>query len=108
MGVGFDRHLFALKLTAAEYNFEALNIFQDPAFQRINKNIISTSTLNSPAIQGGCFGPVVPDGYGIAYMIMDDELGTVVTNYHQHRNGADFVNCIKHSFKQLHDILTKN
>lgn len=108
MGQGFDRHLFALKLTAAENNIKTPKIFEDPAYAFINKNIISTSTLNSPAIQGGGFGPVVPNGYGIAYMIMEDELGNVVSNYREHRDGADFVECVKRSFKQLHDVLTKN
>lgn len=54
MGQGFDRHLFALK-TAAERirildNFE---IFKDPAYAKINHNIISTSTLTSNALAAG-------------------------------------------------------
>lgn len=105
MGQGFDRHLFALKLTANENNMNIPEIFKDDAYSLINKNIISTSTLNSPAIKGGGFGPVVSNGYGIAYMIMDDELGTVVTNIHGQRDGAHFVDCIQRSFKKLRDIL---
>lgn len=40
-------------------------IFQDPAYSAINYNILSTSTLSSPDVLAGGFGPVVPDGYGI-------------------------------------------
>lgn len=105
MGQGFDRHLFALKLTANKHNMGIPDVFQDEAYTSINKNIISTSTLNSPAIKGGGFGPVVPNGYGIAYMIQEDQLGTVVTNYRGQRDGAHFVECVKRSFKQLRDIL---
>jgi carnitine O-palmitoyltransferase 2 len=41
-------------------------IFQDPAYAAINHNIISTSTLISPSVRAGGFGPVVRDGFGIA------------------------------------------
>lgn len=40
-------------------------LFEDPAFSAINYNIISTSTLSTPILLAGGFGPVVPDGYGI-------------------------------------------
>ena len=34
-----------------------------PAYQLLNTNILSTSTLASPAIMGGAFGPVAQEGY---------------------------------------------
>jgi len=40
-------------------------IFQDPAYDFLNYNILSTSTLSSPDVMVGGFGPVVSDGYGI-------------------------------------------
>lgn len=65
MGQGFDRHLFALKHIAQKRGKELPAIYTDPAYAKINYNIISTSTLSSPAVQAGGFGPVVKDGYGI-------------------------------------------
>ena len=62
-GQGFDRHLFALR-KLAEADGKQLPIFTDPAYAKINHNIMSTSTLQSPAIAAGGFAPVVPDGYG--------------------------------------------
>lgn len=54
MGQGFDRHLFALRTAADRIrildNFE---IFKDPAYAKINHNIISTSTLTSNALLAG-------------------------------------------------------
>lgn len=64
MGQGFDRHLFCLR-RLAENNNISCNIFEDPSYEVINHNIISTSTLSSPAVWAGGFGPVVKDGYGI-------------------------------------------
>lgn len=65
MGQGFDRHLFALKHMASINNKPLPNLYNTPAFKRINHNIISTSTLSSDALLAGSFGPVVRDGLGI-------------------------------------------
>lgn len=64
-GQGFDRHLFALRLLAKENNMDTPRIFTDPAYNRINHNILSTSSLTSEHVWLGGFGPVVKDGYGI-------------------------------------------
>lgn len=64
MGQGFDRHLFALK-AMSEKNGIKSNIFDDPEYTHMGYDILSTSTLNSPAIFAGGFGPVVPEGFGL-------------------------------------------
>lgn len=64
-GQGFDRHLFALKKIWERSNTSKPTIFEDPAYENINHNILSTSTLSDPAICAGGFGPVVNNGYGI-------------------------------------------
>lgn len=70
MGQGFDRHLFALKkIVEDSENISMPLLFKDPAYQKINHNILSTSTLSSPEVMAGGFGPVVEDGYGIGYSI---------------------------------------
>jgi hypothetical protein len=68
-GKGFDRHLFVLRIMAQQRGKELPEIFRDPAYAKINHNILSTSTLTSPALMFGGFGPVVPDGYGIGKCI---------------------------------------
>lgn len=65
MGQGCDRHLFALKKIWEESDLPKQAIFEDPAYDYINHNILSTSTLSDPNIIAGGFGPVVNDGYGI-------------------------------------------
>lgn len=65
-GQGFDRHLFALRKIAERNSRDLPSIYTNPSYELINRNILSTSTLSSDQVYVGAFGPVVPDGYGIA------------------------------------------
>ncbi|KAL0131085.1 hypothetical protein PUN28_002580 [Cardiocondyla obscurior] len=105
MGEGFDRHLFALRRIAEKSGSVKLAVFQDPAYIALNHNVLSTSTLSSPDVMVGGFGPVVPDGYGIAYMIQNERLGSVVTSYEGSRNASQYVQALEHAFKSIHDVL---
>ncbi|KAJ3622693.1 hypothetical protein MTP99_018979 [Tenebrio molitor] len=104
MGQGFDRHLFALK-SMGEKNGIKSNMFDDPEYAHMSYDVLSTSTLNSPAIFAGAFGPVVPDGFGMGYAIKDEFLGTLVTNYQDRTNGPDFIGALKKSFEEIFAIL---
>ncbi|XP_056646339.1 carnitine O-palmitoyltransferase 2, mitochondrial [Diorhabda sublineata] len=106
MGQGFDRHLFALKKFAEKTNM-ACNIFEDPAYAMLNHIILSTSTLNSPAIFAGGFGPVVKNGLGVGYIIKDDELGVLVTSYPPYHRGSDFIDSLRGTFDELVSLLQK-
>jgi carnitine O-palmitoyltransferase 2 len=58
MGAGWDRHMFALKYEANNNGLELPAIYKDVAYERLSEIILSTSTLSSPVINGGGFGPV--------------------------------------------------
>lgn len=106
MGQGFDRHLFALRTAAERIRIlENFDLFKDPAYARINHNIISTSTLSSNALHAGGFGPVVKDGYGIGYNIQDELLGCIVSNYKNETNGKEFLECLRKSYEELTDVI---
>ncbi|XP_055539996.1 carnitine O-palmitoyltransferase 2, mitochondrial [Wyeomyia smithii] len=105
MGQGFDRHLFGLRHTAEINDIPLPCIFDDPSYAAINQNILSTSTLSSPALLAGGFGPVVKDGYGIGYNIQEGFLGSVVTSYKSHRDGKEFINCLKSAFEDIASVL---
>lgn len=107
MGQGFDRHLFALKHFAEKTNL-LCNIFDDPDYAYLNHIILSTSTLSSPAIYAGGFGPVEKDGLGVAYIIRDDELGVLVTSYPPYQKGSDFIEALRATFAELVIILDKD
>lgn len=70
LGQGADRHLFALR-TWAERRGLAPSLFSDEG-HRIYRDIrLSTSTLESPALDGGGFGPVSRTSYGVGYGVQD-------------------------------------
>lgn len=106
MGQGFDRHMFAMKTAAERVKvIDKFDVFQDPAYAKINHNIISTSTLSSKALLAGGFGPVVKDGYGIGYNIQDSFLGCVIANYKSETDGKDFVKCLSDSYDELSEVI---
>lgn len=62
--------MFALKYLAQQQNLPIPSLYQDPAYAAINHNVLSTSTLGSPAVELGGFAPVVRDGYGLGYVFL--------------------------------------
>ncbi|KAI5610150.1 carnitine O-palmitoyltransferase 2, mitochondrial [Silurus asotus] len=102
MGQGFDRHLFAIRYLANSKGMPLPSLYQDPAYAAINHNILSTSTLTSPAVSLGGFAPVVPDGFGVGYGVHDDWIGCNVSSYPA-RNVHEFLRCVH---KSLEDIFT--
>jgi carnitine O-palmitoyltransferase 2 len=102
-GQGFDRHLFALKyLQQAENKLHP--IYTDKSYQLINHNILSTSTVASKHIAAGGFGPVVNDGFGIGYLIDDDQCGLLVTSYMK-KDLTEFIQAASDSYKELANII---
>lgn len=102
MGQGFDRHLFALRNLANSKGQVLHDLYTDPAYPAINHNILSTSTLTSPAVNLGGFAPVVPDGFGVGYGVHDNWIGCNVSSYPA-RNVHEFLQCVH---KSLEDIFT--
>ncbi|XP_053325242.1 carnitine O-palmitoyltransferase 2, mitochondrial [Spea bombifrons] len=104
MGQGFDRHLFALRYLAASKGQTLPELYQDPAYAQINHNVLSTSTLTSPAVQLGGFAPVVADGFGVGYGVHDDWIGCNVSAYPA-RDVKQFVQCVHQSLDDIFKVL---
>lgn len=81
LGQGFDRHLFGLICTAKRLNRPYPRFFINNVYERMSQFILSTSTLSTDTIYFGGFGPVVPNGYGIAYNVTDEKIGFAVSTY---------------------------
>ncbi|XP_027219853.1 carnitine O-palmitoyltransferase 2, mitochondrial isoform X1 [Penaeus vannamei] len=107
MGQGFDRHLFGLRKMAEAAGGPLPELYTDPAYAKINHNILSTSTLPSTAISFGGFAPVVRDGFGVGYQIQDDRLGIVLSSYPPHRDGAGFIECAQKAYEIIYNTLNK-
>ena len=105
MGQGFDRHLFALKYHAVNRKKIRLpEFYASHAYKKINHNTLSTSTLAYPSILNGGFAPVVSDGFGVGYRILDKTLGACVSSYDQ-GNLNKFVANLDETYARLHSIL---
>ncbi|KAI8838924.1 acyltransferase ChoActase/COT/CPT [Chytridium lagenaria] len=72
-GRGVDRHLLGLRLVMKP-NEQKPAIFTDPTFSKSCHWQLSTSQITSEHYNGYGWGEVVPDGYGIAYMVKDNAL----------------------------------
>ncbi|KAJ3323237.1 Carnitine O-acetyltransferase mitochondrial [Boothiomyces sp. JEL0866] len=72
-GHGVDRHFLGLRLLLKP-NEEKPAIFTDPVFARSCHWNLSTSQVTSEFYDGYGWGEVVPDGYGIAYMVKNNSL----------------------------------
>ncbi|XP_042907530.1 carnitine O-palmitoyltransferase 2, mitochondrial isoform X2 [Parasteatoda tepidariorum] len=107
MGQGFDRHLFGLRIMAEKLNQKVPHLFEDPSFVKANHFVISTSTLFGFYFSGGGFGPVVKDGFGIAYGFLDNQLGCLVSSYKTHQDGAAFVDALRSSYDEIYNSLSK-
>lgn len=108
MGEGFDRHMFGLKYMAETHNIPLDPIYESDGYQKLNYNILSTSSLSSDGLLAGCFGPVVTDGYGIGYGVQDTMLGVIFTSYKGKKNGSEFVDCLKESFDEIASVLNQD
>ncbi|XP_077439893.1 carnitine O-palmitoyltransferase 2, mitochondrial isoform X2 [Vanacampus margaritifer] len=104
MGQGFDRHLFALRCLAATAGRPPHDLYADPAYDAINHNILSTSTLSSPAVRLGGFAPVVADGLGVGYGVHDHWIGCNVSGYPA-RDVARFLQCVRQSLEDIFAVL---
>ncbi|XP_077391467.1 carnitine O-palmitoyltransferase 2, mitochondrial isoform X2 [Festucalex cinctus] len=104
MGQGFDRHLFALRRLAESSGRRPHAFYADPAYAAINHNVLSTSTLSSPAVRLGGFAPVVPDGLGVGYGVHDHWIGCNVSGYPA-RDVPTFLSCVGRALQDIFAVL---
>ncbi|RKO88367.1 acyltransferase ChoActase/COT/CPT [Blyttiomyces helicus] len=70
---GVDRHLLGLRLVLKPDEPKP-SLFTDPTFSYSCHWNLSTSQIPSENYEGYGWGEVVPDGYGIAYMVKENSL----------------------------------
>ena len=117
MGSGWDRHMFALRYEAQKNGLDLPAIYEDISYQRLSEIILSTSTLTSPVINGGGFGPVGKKCYGVGYTtgvlrgVNDASINgqngfaTSVMAYKSHRDPAALTGAIEASLGLLRQVL---
>lgn len=80
-GFGVDRHLFGLKQLIPK-GTDLPAIYKDPAFSKSSSWYISSSQLSSEYFNGYGWGEVIPEGFGIAYMINNNSINFNVVSRH--------------------------
>jgi len=81
-GLGQDRILYAMYCLATQDGQKLPAFFEDPAYSRLSHSTLSTSNCGNPSLRFFGFAAVVPDGFGIGYIIKDDGLSICASSKH--------------------------
>lgn len=108
MGMGQDRHLYALYCLWNEYYRDELDLapmFEDKSWSLLNTNVLSTSNCGNPCLKTFGFGPVTANGFGIGYIIRDNSISVVVSS--RHRQTHRFLSLIEKSLLEVDHIFQR-
>lgn len=102
-GHGVDRHLFALFSVAKREGKELPAFFKSEGWRSLNHTILSTSNCGNPALKMFGFGPVVPDGFGLGYIIKDNAITYSISS--KHRQTARYVETLRGVLMKIKSLL---
>eukprot|EP00163_Fabomonas_tropica_P007348 TRINITY_DN1707_c0_g1_i2.p1 TRINITY_DN1707_c0_g1~~TRINITY_DN1707_c0_g1_i2.p1 ORF type:complete len:673 (+),score=225.54 TRINITY_DN1707_c0_g1_i2:140-2158(+) len=92
IGHDVDRPLFGLRIAAGGAGIMP-SIFKDKAWNLTWR--LSTSQTPARKTVGGGFAPVTPDGFGVSYVVHEEELLFHVTSYLQYSEAKVLADAIK-------------
>uniref|UniRef100_A0A673KGY9 Carnitine O-acetyltransferase n=1 Tax=Sinocyclocheilus rhinocerous TaxID=307959 RepID=A0A673KGY9_9TELE len=106
-GQAIDRHLLGLKLQAIEDLAALPEIFMDTSYAVVLHFNLSTSQVPAKTNCVMCFGPVVPDGYGVCYNPMDTHINFAVSAFDscQDTNAARLAQALEDALLDIKTLL---
>lgn len=106
-GHGVDRHLLGLRMVCAEAGLPKPDLFLDSALTKSCHWTLSTSHCGSSNLRMFGFGPVVNDGFGLGYMIHNENVNVCVTSKYTHRlmSSTIFVTTLESSLLYMKALL---
>lgn len=134
-GQAIDRHLLGLKMQAMEEKLSVPALFRDPAYAKALHYHLSTSQVRqvgrgellgvchnqlnvsvplckvpSKTDCVMCFGPVVPDGYGVCYNPMEDHINFAVSSFNtcSETNAADLAQAVEDALLDMRRVLEQS
>nr|XP_005173070.2 choline O-acetyltransferase-like [Danio rerio] len=84
-GNGMDNHLLGLREMARQMEMQTPDIFSDETYKISNHFILSTSQVPTEMEMFCCYGPVVPDGYGVCYNPQSDHIVFSVSSFRENK-----------------------
>lgn len=108
-GQAIDRHLFGLKHQAIEDLVRIPEIFMDTSYAVAFHFNLSTSQVPAMTDCLMCFGPVVPDGYGVCYNPMDNHMNFSVSAFNScaETNAAKLAHYLEQALVDMRDLLVQ-
>ncbi|DBA02366.1 TPA: hypothetical protein N0F65_007185 [Lagenidium giganteum] len=79
-GQGVDRHLMVLASIARENGIKS-EFLESPVRAQSSNFQISSSNVTMPFLHYFTFGAVVPDGYGVGYLVHNKAINVNITNF---------------------------
>uniref|UniRef100_A0A7N6BXR0 Choline/carnitine acyltransferase domain-containing protein n=1 Tax=Anabas testudineus TaxID=64144 RepID=A0A7N6BXR0_ANATE len=106
-GQAIDRHLLGLKMQSITDLTSMPEIFMDTSFAVSQHYKLSTSQVGSKTDCVMCFGPVVPDGYGVCYNPMDEHINIAITAFNscEETNAAKFAQAVEDALMDMGALL---
>ncbi|MED6286603.1 hypothetical protein CHARACLAT_007749 [Characodon lateralis] len=108
-GQAIDRHLLGLKIQSIEDLTSMPEIFMDTSYAVAHHFNLYTSQVGSKTDCVMCFGPMVPDGYGVCYNPMDEHINIAITAFNscEDTNAANFAEAVKKALLDMRALLTE-
>lgn len=108
-GKGIDRHLFGLWCVAQENGIEIPEFYNDPLYKASGGGgnfVLSTSTLGY-TINVGFVAPMVVDGYGTFYSMLEDSVCIIITSYRDSHitSSKKFYESFENAMLEIKEIL---
>ncbi|KAJ8413763.1 hypothetical protein AAFF_G00063610 [Aldrovandia affinis] len=106
-GQAIDRHLLGLKLQGIEDLTSMPDIFMDTSYAVALHYNLSTSQVPAKTDCVMCFGPVVPDGYGVCYNPMDEHINFSVSAFNScaETNATKLARALEEALVDMRDLL---
>lgn len=108
-GAGVDRLLLGLKLVAVESGRKVPALFADDAYVRSTHYRISTSQVASQHRAFMCYGPAVPDGYGICYNPRGEDMLLAVSTFTEcnETNARAMSDALSEALSEMYALLVR-
>uniref|UniRef100_A0A3Q2Q4P6 Carnitine O-acetyltransferase n=1 Tax=Fundulus heteroclitus TaxID=8078 RepID=A0A3Q2Q4P6_FUNHE len=108
-GQAIDRHLLGLKMLSIEDLTSMPELFMDTSYAVAHHFHLYTSQVGSKTDCVMCFGPTVPDGYGVCYNPMAEHINIAITAFNscEDTNAANFAQAVKTALLDMRALLTE-